>query len=258
MTEEPSRKPRFDPEVARALRCPSCGAPAAEGATSCEHCEAPLATRRCLRCFELCAGTAERCGRCGALLPTEVLAAPPAGSCPDCRLPLVSRAFGAVGYAECARCGGLFLSKHAFDVVARDADTRSRVRLEKPGAAAAPLSTVRSPVRYRPCPVCKKLMNRMNYAGGSGIVIDSCGEHGAFFDHGELTAIVDFLEGGGWERVQKRERERLSEEVRSLQHSKEIHASLDLPADAGERSFQGFELLGRIVSFVAGLFGSRW
>ncbi len=254
MTEEPNRTPPFDPETARILRCPSCGAPAAEGAISCAHCEAPLATRRCLRCFALCASSAERCGRCGELLPAEALTAPPAGDCPDCRLPLVARAFGAVGYAECERCGGLFLSARAFDAVARDAGTRSRVRLEKPGAAAPHLTRV----RYRPCPACRKLMNRTNYAGGSGIVIDTCGEHGAFFDHGELTAIVDFLEGGGWERVQRRERERLSEDVRSLQHSKELHASLDLPTGAADRSLGGFDTLARLVSFVAGLFTGHW
>src|SRR5260221_14717838 len=45
-------------------------------------------------------------------------------------------------------------------------------------------------------------------------------DHGVWFDRGELTAIVDFLEKGGWDRVKKRERDRLTEEVRDLESRK--------------------------------------
>ena len=63
-------------------------------------------------------------------------------------------------------------------------------------------------------------MNRSNYAGSSGIVLDVCRDDGVWFDRGELTAIVDFLEKGGWDRMKKRERDRLSEEVRDLENRK--------------------------------------
>lgn len=212
----PDARVPFDPPEAPVLRCPACGAAVAAGEEGCAHCGAPLATRRCLACFRLGPASADRCARCGALLPADALAATPAGPCPDCRLPMAARSFGAVGYSECPRCGGLFLAPAAFGAVSKDAGTRAAVRLEKPPLlrpAGAPLP----PVKYRRCPACATLMTRENFAGGSGILVDRCGRDGVFFDRGELTAIVDFIEGGGLERARRRERERLAEEVRSLE-----------------------------------------
>lgn len=250
-----SEKPRppFVPETAPTFRCPSCGAPSDPQARACPHCSSLLSTRRCVGCFQLNPREAQRCSRCGALLPREDLAAQAAGACPDCRLDLVVRAFGAVGYAECPRCGGLLLSLSAVDAVAKDADTRAQVRLEKPPQirpAGAPVP----PVKYRACPRCGKLMNRLNYAGGSGIIVDACRDHGTWFDRGELTAIVDFLEGGGWERLKKRERERLTEEVRQLESQKRIQASISMPASGYERQARGFEAIGDLVDFLVSLF----
>src|SRR5512140_1619216 len=122
----------FDAPEALVFRCPSCGASTPADAATCPQCGSHLATRRCLRCFVLNPVSAERCTRCGALLPQEALEARAAGKCPDCRLDLTLRAFGAVGYSECPRCGGLFLGQKAFEAVTRDADTRARVRAEKP------------------------------------------------------------------------------------------------------------------------------
>lgn len=218
----------FDLPEASILRCPSCGAAVAAGAEACSHCSAPLASRRCLSCFQLSPSSAERCSRCGALLPTEALAVPPPGPCPDCHLPMVARSFGPVGYAECPRCGALFLGPKAFEGVTSDAGARAKVRLDKAPVlrpAGAPLP----PVRYRKCPTCGTLMNRENYAGGSGVIVDRCGRDGVFFDRGELTAVVDFIEGGGLERVRRRERERLAEEVRSLENRKGYLESTSLP-----------------------------
>ncbi|MEO6325173.1 MAG: zf-TFIIB domain-containing protein, partial [Thermoanaerobaculia bacterium] len=105
--------------------------------------------------------------------------------------------FEAIDYAECARCGGLFLSSGIFDAVTRDADLRAHLHGLEPAEPrrvdAAPLAAV----RYRKCPGCRTLMNRVNFAGLSRVVIDVCRKDGVWFDRGELTAIVEFLEHGG-------------------------------------------------------------
>lgn len=246
-------RPPFDAVTVPTFRCPSCGAPSDPHARACPHCASLLSTRRCVACFQLNPREADRCTRCGALLPKEALAAGAAGSCPDCRVDLVPRAFGAVGYTECPRCGGLLLSRASVDAVAADAATRSHVRLEKP-PEIRPLGTPLPPVRYRHCPSCGKLMNRQNYAGGSGVIVDSCRDHGTWFDRGELTAIVDFLESGGWERVKKRERERLREEVRSLESQKSFNASVGLPSSEAERDLRGIETIGDMIGFLVSLF----
>ena len=266
MNGEGSRPPErggFPPPEAPTFRCPSCGAPAAKDARACVHCGSLLATKRCVTCFALSPREAERCVKCGALLPAPAFVAEGAGACPDCRLDLVAHAFGAVGYAECPRCAGLFLRREAFEAVTKDADTRAKVRLAEPAAAAPPAgpapgkaaSGVLPAVRYRPCPSCRKLMNRTNYGGGSGIVLDACRDHGLWFDRGELAAIVDFLEKGGWDRIRAREREKLSEEVRSLESRRDFARSIELPSSGWEREVRGMESLGGIVDLVGSLAG---
>jgi Zn-finger nucleic acid-binding protein len=96
-------------------------------------------------------------------------------------------------------------------------------------------------------------MNRVNYAGGSGIIVDRCREHGVWLDRGELTAIVDFLECGGWDRVRARERERLREEVASLESRKRFEEAISLPPSASDRGILGFETIGELLSFLGGL-----
>jgi len=199
--------------------------------------------------------------KCGALLPAPAFVAEGGGRCPDCKLDLVAHAFGAVGYAECPRCSGLFLKREAFEAVTKDADTRAKVRLAEPPAetAATPLgkaaSGVLPAVRYRPCPSCAKLMNRTNYGGGSGVVLDACREHGLWFDKGELSAIVAFLEKGGWDRIRERERERLAEEVRNLEFRKNVGGATGLPSSDWEREVQGIRAIGGIVDLAGSLAG---
>lgn len=264
MSAEGSRPPEkaaFQAPEAPTFRCPSCGAPAAKDARGCVHCGSLLATKRCVTCFALSPREAERCVKCGALLPAPAFAADGSGRCPDCRLDLVAHAFGAVGYAECPRCSGLFLRREAFEAVTKDADTRAKVRLAEPPseAAAAPLgkaaSGVLPAVRYRPCPSCAKLMNRSNYGGGSGIVLDACRDHGLWFDKGELSAIVAFLEKGGWDRIRQREREKLAEEVRNLEFRKSVGGATGLPSSDWEREAQGIRAIGGIVDLAGSLAG---
>jgi Zn-finger nucleic acid-binding protein len=88
-------------------------------------------------------------------------------------------------------------------------------------------------------------MNRSNYGGGSGVIVDACGPHGVFFDRGELTKIVDFLEKGGWDRVKKREKQRMEEEISALESRKT--GALDLEPS-----------LGGGLSGVIGFLASIW
>ncbi len=244
----PPAEGAFDAPEAPVLRCPSCGAAAQEGDRACAHCGSLLATRRCVVCFALSPRDAERCVRCGALLPSETLAAA-AGSCPDCRAALVARRAGVVGFSECPRCGGLFLTRASFDAVVKDAESRARARaLDEPAGAAVP----EKGFHYRPCPVCRKFMNRSNFGGGSGVIVDVCGPHGAFLDRGELTRIVDFVENGGWEKVKKREKDRMEEEISALESRKSVMSGTSLPAEA-RGDAEGF--LSKVISVLGAHLG---
>ena len=73
-----------------------------------------------------------------------------------------------------------------------------------------------------------------------------------------LTAIVDFLEKGGWDRMKKRERDRLSEEVRDLENRKDANeprafGSIGPVINVGETSpgtDDFFDILGSLASLV--------
>jgi Zn-finger nucleic acid-binding protein len=71
-------------------------------------------------------------------------------------------------------------------------------------------------VRYVPCPECGKVMNRINFAKRSGVVLDSCAAHGTWFDADELRRVVEFIRSGGVEQVRTRERMYLEETRRAL------------------------------------------
>ncbi len=49
-------------------------------------------------------------------------------------------------------------------------------------------------------------MGRSNFARVSGVIIDVCRAHGAWFDRGELAAIRRFLREGGARRYERRRR----------------------------------------------------
>ena len=65
----------------------------------------------------------------------------------------------------------------------------------KPDRAPRPATSDPSmmEIRYRPCPVCRQLMNRFNFARSSGVILDSCKPHGIWFDPDELRRIVAFI-----------------------------------------------------------------
>jgi Zn-finger nucleic acid-binding protein len=42
-------------------------------------------------------------------------------------------------------------------------------------------------------------MTRANFGRRSGIVVDTCRDHGTWFDRGELDAVLEFVRAGGVE-----------------------------------------------------------
>jgi Zn-finger nucleic acid-binding protein len=68
-----------------------------------------------------------------------------------------------------------------------------------------PPATGTEKVRYINCPECLQLMQRMNFAGCSGVIIDMCREHGSWFDAKELQRIIQFIRGGGLDRARQKQ-----------------------------------------------------
>jgi Zn-finger nucleic acid-binding protein len=196
---------------ASSLHCPNCGAPADPAARRCRYCEARLATVSCPSCFALIFDGAAFCPRCGA----RRARAEQDGvglACPGCREAMRRLDVGSTSMLECGSCDGVWVDAEIFESLCADREAQAAVihRFEKSAPPAA------ERVRYRPCPRCAKMMNRVNFGRLSGTVVDVCKGHGTFLDPGELHSIVRFIQGGGLERARARQLEELKEQERRV------------------------------------------
>ena len=104
---------------------------------------------------------------------------------------------------RCESCYGLFFDKHELDTMiemsvkgSRNVDLKLLQELtENPRYVDV--------VAYRKCPVCSKFMNRRNFGGRSGVIMDECAEHGLWLDPGELKQIFEWVKAGGLTKQQE-------------------------------------------------------
>jgi Zn-finger nucleic acid-binding protein len=184
---------------AQTLNCPNCGAAISSDSPQCRYCESKLATVACPSCFGMMFIGSQFCPHCGAA-PAEATAAPLSVlKCPRCRIDMASVTIGAEPMRECERCGGLWLEVAAFERICANKEEQSAVL---GGASPVPphhlnLNSEPNKIRYVPCPQCGQLMNRINFARCSSVIVDVCKGHGTWFDRDELREIVEFVRGGG-------------------------------------------------------------
>jgi len=202
---------------ADALRCPGCGAAASPDAARCPYCTGTLAVIACPSCFAANFRGSRFCARCGEATAREPGAAT-LGACPRCAGSLAAARVGDVALHDCAACGGVWLDAGVFARLC--ADHEQRGALARHVSAAAPPAAADvdvDRVRYLACPCCRRLMNRVNVARISGVIVDLCRTHGAWLDAGELARLVAFLDAGGMDRARAREREQLDAERRRIE-----------------------------------------
>jgi Zn-finger nucleic acid-binding protein len=201
------------PADAAGLSCPNCGAPARTGGDRCDYCLARLATVSCPSCFGLIVDGAAFCTHCGARRDRAESAPANRTACPACRGDMSWVRVGETDLLECGRCAGTWVEAAVFEALCTSRESQAALLHTRPAAAATPPA---QPVRYRPCPRCGKLMNRVNFARQSGAIVDVCKGHGTFLDRGELHQIAAFIQGGGVDRARAAERAALADEQRRL------------------------------------------
>jgi Zn-finger nucleic acid-binding protein len=127
---------------------------------------------------------------------------------------------------ECPKCEGIWADVDGLQKICQDREQQAAVL-----GMAAPLPGSGSVgfeenVRYLPCPVCRKLMNRVNFANCSHVIVDVCRGHGTWFDKDELRRIVEFIRAGGMEQSRVKEIEELEARRRAV-------AATPMPPDPG-------------------------
>jgi len=122
---------------------------------------------------------------------------------------------------QCPACGGLWADNETLQAICTDQQQQQSVMGFAPAPLPAELAPAALPAKaYIPCPACRKLVNRRQFAGCSGVIVDWCKAHGTWFDRDELRRIVQFILAGGLNKSRERERMLLEEERRNLRAEK--------------------------------------
>lgn len=217
---------------AQTLNCPNCGAAIASDAPQCRYCESKLATVACPSCFGMMFIGSKHCPHCGASAAQATAAPLSVLKCPRCKTDMASVTIGAEAMRECERCGGLWVEVAAFEKICADREEQSAVlgkAIQAPAQQTAAGAT--QSVSYAPCPQCGLLMNRLNFARCSGVIVDVCKGHGTWFDRDELRGIVEFVRGGGMESSRQKEKMEIEFERQQL-HAEQVAAMNRASAEA--------------------------
>lgn len=205
------------------LACPTCGAGVAPTAKACDHCSSQLLLKACPRCLSRVFHGHKHCPQCGAGLEVAAIAGiNPDRMCPRCPNAMHARGVGDIVIDECDTCHGIFLDHIAVQRVVTD---RQQARAEAIVGMLPTADTHAAPVgakMYVKCPVCSTVMNRKLFSAGSGVIIDVCRAHGAFFDVGELPKIIMFVMNGGLDQAKKKELEQLRQDAKREQQNAEF------------------------------------
>lgn len=213
------------------LACPSCGAQAQPESAQCEYCRSALATVACPSCFAMMFIGSKHCPHCGARAARVAVEGEEslAYACPRCRGVMARVKVGSVWLAECHECAGVWIAPEPFERICAEREQQAAVMAWAVPAARAAKTQSAETVRYLACPQCGKLMNRVNFARYSGVIMDVCRTHGTFFDRDELHGVIQFIRNGGLDLARGRERERLVQEQQRLRR-------MELQANSGRQS----------------------
>jgi Zn-finger nucleic acid-binding protein len=180
--------------------------------------------------------------------------------CPICNIPLKTIDLGIDGkffIERCEECFGLFFDPSELEALlehsVKNVFEINRSFLAKFNLTGQTTSRVAT---YVKCPVCSKMMNRINFGARSGVVVDRCKEHGVWLDAGELRQLSEWMKAGGGlldkERTEERKKEEIIQEERRRQSRTQRGATSDCndigPFDLSMKPEP--ELLDTIFKFV--------
>jgi Zn-finger nucleic acid-binding protein len=222
---------RYISMEAQNLNCPNCGAAISSDSPQCKYCESKLATIACPSCFAMMFMGSKHCPHCGTTAGLPTAAELSVLQCPRCRIDMSSISLGGTAMRECEKCEGLWVGFAAFEKICADREQNTPVLGDAiPVRAPNESSVAEFPKAvYVPCPQCGELMNRVNFARCSGVIVDVCRGHGTWFDRDELRKIVQFIRAGGLGRSREKEKRELQHELDQLRSERVRyrHSELD-------------------------------
>ncbi|MGA2960584.1 MAG: zf-TFIIB domain-containing protein [Candidatus Korobacteraceae bacterium] len=174
---------------------------------------------------------AKFCSHCGASAARTEVSNSDKVRCPRCQADMKTIMIGGSGLQECPQCEGIWSDAETLQRICTEKEKQAAV-LGMPAPAAEP-ADMEKDIRYFPCPMCQQLMNRVNFAHYSGVVLDVCKAHGTWFDKDKLRRTVEFIRAGGLEKARAHQIDQLEEERRRLEATRNAGVPLDLEQSSG-------------------------
>ncbi len=180
--------------------------------------------------------------------------------CPNCGIPLQTLDLGLEGnfYIErCEQCLGMFFDPGELEtVLEKSVSNVFHVNIDKIKNLSNELVKENFRVAYRKCPICRKLMHRINFGTGSGVIIDNCKPDGIWLEGSELRRLMEWKKAGGQildeQRKKMAEAEKLS---REKQRAKEHSSSLETMGSAYNSPHSNdYHIIGSVLKLVSRLF----
>ena len=160
---------------------------------------------------------------------------------------------------RCDRCTGIFFDPGELEALLQKKVTNvyaiDHKRLE---ALKVDLYKNRSAIQYRKCPVCRQIMQRLNYKEYSGIIVDRCKSHGIWLDGGELKNVMLWKKAGGELLAQNKTTEKQKSLASKSQRKQSIstYTRADYALDSFKsHSRRGYDSDEDIISSVANFIG---
>ncbi|MBI5559611.1 MAG: zf-TFIIB domain-containing protein [Deltaproteobacteria bacterium] len=189
---------------------------------------------RCNSCSAPLPANSSLCGYCGTRNDMDFYGKPhytihqPESPriCPHCSIPLQTinldlKPGSNFLIERCAACFGLFFDPGEVEALLES--TVSQV-FEINYQQIASTNRERSPdnqkFQYIRCPVCRALMNRVNFGHQSGVIVDHCKTHGLWLDNGEITHLLEWRKAGGQLLDQEMKKAKAAEKEKKVLLSK--------------------------------------
>ncbi len=185
--------------------CTNCSAPLPPNSIVCEYCGSRNdIDLKGVNYFTTHVSESERiCPRCGIRLETIDL-----------------KIDGRFLIERCAQCLGLFFDPGELEALLQATVSNvfaiNRSQLD---SINANMRASEYGITYIKCPVCAKLMNRVNFGAKSGVIVNRCREHGVWLDGGDLRHLFEWMKAGGKLLDQERQ-EQIKKEEAELEKSR--------------------------------------
>lgn len=140
------------------------------------------------------------CPHCGAKAEAADKLDGPELPCPGCASRMSSVRVGQVAMYQCEGCGSAWLSRDVFEALCADRQQQGALAASLGNGPSTAQVDLQRPAHYVKCPVCAKIMNRVNFGHTSGVVVDVCKPHGIWFERDELRRVLAFTAHGGLEQ----------------------------------------------------------